>query len=169
MTNEEQYFALGAGRLYLAPASVSEAEARSLPYYAGSTKGGVTLAYSARVHEITDYFGALVRSLRYGERIRVEGRLARLYPAALARATGSRFENGVLTPGAPLPEGRLAQIRVTLVCALPDGKGEFVFSMLATPSGGFTVSLSPERDSSVSFSLAAETDGAGLSGRMVFA
>lgn len=170
-TDEEKYFALGAGRLYIAPASVTGEEARSLLYYAGPTRGGVTVSYSARIHEITDYSGALIRSLRYGERVRAEGKLSRLYPRAVSAAIGAPLTGGVLALGGTGGRGRLARVRVVLVCALPEetGGGEFVFSMLATASSGLCFSLSPERDSSVSFSLQAETDGAGLSGRLVFA
>ena len=170
MTNEEKVFGLGAGRLYIAPASVSEEEARTLPYYAGPTKGGVTLTYNAKIHEITDYCGRLVRSLRYGERVRAEGRLSRLYPRVLTALTAAPAWDGVLGLGGIGDSGRLVQVRAVLVCALPEeaGGGEFVFSMLATASEKVMLTLSSMHDSSVGFSLTGETDGAGFSGRMVF-
>jgi len=169
MTNEEKVFGLGAGRLYIAPASVSEEEARTLPYYAGPTKGGVTLTYTTKIHEITDYYGRLVRSLRYGERVRAEGRLSRLYPRILTALAGAADAGGALSLGSVGESGRLVQLRAVLVCALPEeaGGGEFVFSMLATASVKLLLTLSSMHDSSVGFSLTGETDGAGFSGRMV--
>lgn len=166
---EEKYFGLGAGRLYIAPLSVSEEEARSLKWYAGPTKGGVTLAYRAKTHDITAWDGSLARSVRYGERIRLTGRLARLYPRVLATATGSPAAADAVLLGGRLPQGRHPRLRVMLICELPTevGGGEIVFSFRATAASGATLTLSPERDSAWSFDLTAETDSAGFAGRMV--
>ena len=170
MTNEEKFFGLGAGRLYIAPADVPEERARTLAYYAGPTKDGVNISYSAKIHEITDYDGRLIRSLRYGERITVKGRLARLHPQVLSAATGSPYAGQILALGARGDAGRLSRVRVTLVCALPDeaGGGEASFSMICSASSGASFTLSPQRDSGVSFLLCAETDDAGLTGKLVF-
>lgn len=170
MTQEEKCFGLGAGRLYVAPASTPEAEMHSLNYYAGPTKGGVQLSYAAKIHEITDYAGVLVRSIRYGERVRLSGRMARLYPRVLAAASGSRLTGDELFPGALTAAGRSARVRVLLVCPLPAeaGGGEMRFSMIASAASGFSFLLSPQRDSSYDFTLTAETDGAGFSGKLVF-
>ena len=46
--------------------------------------------------------------------------------------------------------------------------GEVVFSMRASAASGAAMLLSPERDSSWSFTLTAETDGAGFAGKAVF-
>lgn len=171
MIDEEKRFGLGAGKLYIAPAGVSAEHAVSSSWYAGPTKGGVTLAYSAKVHEITDFSGRLVRSVRYGERIRLEGELVRLYPEVLARVIGAQPSPGTLDLGGVCREGRTARVRVVLVCRLPEsaGGGEMRFSMLAGASSGAALALTGERDSAVRFVLTAETDGAGLSGRMVLA
>lgn len=166
---DEKYFGLGAGRLYIAPLSVSEEEARSLKWYAGPTKGGVTLAYTAKTHDVTGWDGSLSRSIRYGERIRLTGKLSRLYPRVLAAATGSPSGADAVLLGGRLPEGRHPRLRVMLVCELPTevGGGEIVFSFRATAASGASIHLSPERDSAWSFDLTAETDGAGFAGRMV--
>ena len=116
MIDEEKRFGLGAGKLYIAPAGVSAEHAVSSSWYAGPTKGGVTLAYSAKVHEITDFSGRLVRSVRYGERIRLEGELVRLYPEVLARVIGAQPSPGTLDLGGVCREGRTARVRVVLVC-----------------------------------------------------
>ncbi len=167
---EEKYFALGAGRLYIAPENVSEAEARSMKWYAGATKGGVQMTYFNRVHEITAWDGAVIRSVRYGERVRVEGRLLRLYPRVLSAATGSPLDGSAVYLGGRGAAGRHTRVRVTLVCALPKsaGGGEIVFSFIASAASGAVLSLSPERDSAWQFSLTAETDDAGFSGKVVF-
>lgn len=168
MVDEEKLFGLGPGRLYLAPAEVSEADARHLRYYAGPTKDGVTLSYSARIHEITDYAGKLVRSLRYGERITLTGKMSRLQPKVLSEMIGAPYENGTLAPGALPFAGKLMRVRVVLVCALPGG-GEMVFSMIASATSGMQVRLAGGFDSAVPFSLTAETDSAGMTGKLVFA
>lgn len=167
---EEKYFALGAGRLFIAPESVSEEASRSMKWYAGSTKGGVQLTYSNRVHEITAWDGSVIRSVRYGECIRVEGRLLRLYPRVLAVATGSPMDGSTVYLGARGGAGRHGRVRVTLVCALPKeaGGGEVVFSFIASAASGAALALSPERNSAWQFSLTAQTDGAGFSGKVVF-
>lgn len=169
MIEEEKRFGLGAGKLYIAPAGVSEENAVSPTWYAGPTKGGVTLSYTAKVHEITDNFGRLVRSLRYGERLRLEGELIRLYPQVLARVIGAAPYPGKLELGGIGKEGRAARVRVVLVCRIPKeaGGGEMRFSMLAGASSGASLSLTGERNSAVRFALTAETDGAGFSGKMV--
>lgn len=166
---EEKLFGLGAGRLYISPLSVSEEETRSERWLAGPTKGGVTLAYSVKNHDITGWDGSLVRRIRYGERIRLTGRLSRLYPRILAAVTGSPAdEKGVLL-GGRLPGGRHTRLRILLVCDLPSevGGGELVFSFRATAASGTSITLSPARDSSWDFDLTAETDDAGFAGRMV--
>lgn len=168
---EERYFALGPGRLYIAPASTTEAESRSMKWYAGATKGGVQITYSARMHEITAWDGAVIRTVRFGERLRVDGRILRLYPRVLAAATGSPMEGNTVYLGGRGPGGRCARVRVTLVCALPKsaGGGDVVFSFIASAASGASLSLTPERDSSWQFSLMGETDSAGFSGKAVFA
>ncbi len=167
----EKYFGLGAGHLYIAPLSVSEAEVRSEKWCAGPTKGGVTLAYAAKNHDITGWDGSLVRSIRYGERLRLTGKLSRLYPRMLSALTGSPVSAAgtAVFLGGRLPEGRHSRLRVMLVCELPAevGGGEIVFSFRATAASGASITLSPQRDSSWSFDLTAETDGAGFAGRMV--
>lgn len=171
MQEEEKYFGLGPGRLYIAPLSVPEAEARSLRYYVGPTKGGVHLAYSAKIHEITDYTGRLIRQLRYGERIRLSGRMARLYPAALRAVTGSPGQGGLTALGGQGEAGRLQRVRVILQCALPAGStggGEMGFSCVASAVSGAAFSLSGDRDCACDFSLTAESDDAGMCGRLVF-
>lgn len=168
MKNEEKVFGLGAGRLYIAPATLSEEESVALTYYVGPTKGGVTLTYAAKLHEITDYSGRVVRTLRYGERIRLEGALSRLYPVAISRILGGdASETAILFGGMP-QAGRHAPVRATLVCQLPGGVGEMRFSMLAGAAAGAALSLTGERDSAIRFTLSAETDDAGFVGRMVF-
>lgn len=168
---EEKYYGLGAGRLYIAPWHVSEEEARSLKWYAGPTKGGVTMAYSAKVHEIKGWGGEIVRSVRYGEKITLTGKLSRLYPRVLAAAVGAPIEANTVHLGGKTNEGRHARLRVILVCALPAsaGGGEIVFSMCAAAASPAAFVLSPDRDSAWSFSLTAETDDAGLKGKLVFA
>jgi len=170
MVNEEKLYGLGPGRLYIAPAEVSEKEACTLSYYAGPTKDGVKLAYSVKIHEIVDYYGALVRSLRYGERVRVEGRLTRLHPKVIARLLGSPEDAYAIRFGGTPARGKLTRVRVVLVCALPAeaGGGEMRFSMLATASSEAILALSGGRDSAIGFALTAETDDAGFSGRLVF-
>lgn len=169
MMDEEKRFGLGAGKLYVAPAGVSEENAVSPTWYAGPTKGGVTLTYTAKVHEITDISGRPVRSVRYGERIRLEGELVRLYPEVIARVIGAPPFPGKLELGGVSLAGRTARVRAVLVCRLPKsaGGGEMRFSMLAGACSGAALSLTGERDSAVRFALSAETDGAGFSGRMV--
>lgn len=168
--NEEKCFGLGPGRLYIAPVSIPEEELFTMPWYAGPTKDGVTLSYCAKVHEITDYFGTLVRSVRYGERIRLEGKLSRIYPGAICRAVGAPFYGGEIPLGALSDAGRCAQVRVGILCTLPEGAGggDMRFVMRASASSGAILALSAQRDSSVAFSLTAETDGAGMTGRLVF-
>lgn len=166
---EEKLFGLGAGRLYISPLSVSEEESRSKLWYAGPTKGGVTLAYSVKNHDITGWDGSLVRRIRYGERIRLTGRLSRLNPRVLSVVTGSPAGEGGVLLGGRLPGGRHTRLRVVLVCDLSEevGGGEIVFSFRATAASGTSVTLSPARDSAWDFDLTAETDSAGFAGRMV--
>lgn len=168
--NEEKCFGLGPGRLYIAPVSVPEEEVFTIPWYAGPTKDGVTLSYCAKVHEITDYFGTLVRSVRYGERIRLEGKLSRIYPGAICRAVGAPVGEGVIPLGAVCGAGRCAQVRVGILCTLPEGAGggEMRFLMRASAASGAILALSAQRDSAVAFTLSAESDGAGMTGRLVF-
>ncbi len=162
MQNEEKIIGLGAGRLYLAPASVTEEQAQDSRYFAGPTRGGVTLVWSARIHEITAYTGRLVRAIRFGERVRLEGRLARLSPVLFSYMTG-RWERE------RLPASR-TRMRVVLRCALPPaaGGGEMVFSMIASQTGTPSLTLHSSRDSSYPFTLTAESDDAGMTGRLVF-
>lgn len=169
--NEEKCFGLGPARLYIAPMGVTEEALFSMPWYAGPTKDGVTLTYTAKVHEIRDYFGNLVRSIRYGERIRLDGRLSRLYPAAICRAVGAPVGASVIPLGAVSDAGRGMQVRVGLSCALPAdcGGGEMRFTMRASAASGAVMALSGLRDSSLGFSLTAESDGAGFAGKLVFA
>ena len=56
-----------------------------------------------------------------------------------------------------------------LVSEIPEsaGGGEVVFSMRAGASSGMSVQFSPERDSAWDFSLTAECDDAGVSGKLV--
>jgi hypothetical protein len=162
---EEQIFGLGAGRLYIAPATVSEADATSLTYYAGPTKGGVTLSYTAKTHDILGWGGEVVRTIRYGDRLKLTGRLSRLYPRVLAAATSGTLKEGVVTfGGAPT-----RRVRVVLVADLPEeaGGGETVFSFLAAAASPFSLSLTPDHDSGWEFCLLAETDGAGFTGKWV--
>lgn len=168
--NEEKLFGIGAGRLYIAPAWVDAERSVSVAYYAGPTRGGVTLAYQNKIHEITDYYGRLIRQIPYGDRIRVEGRLARLYPQVMNRLIGAPQSTTAVRFGESGEGGRAAQVRVTLVCTLPEsaGGGEMCFSMLASAVSGAAMAFSADRDSSVSFSLTGESDGAGFSGRLVF-
>ncbi len=167
---EEKYFALGAGRLYIAPWGTADTEIRSLKWYAGQTKGGVTLAYAAKTHEIYGWGGELLRTVRYGERIRLTGRLARLYPRVIAAATGSPVSGQAVLLGGECGEGRHRSVRVLLVSEIPEraGGGEVVFDMRAAASSGLSLSLTPDRDSAWEFQLSAERDDAGFSGRLVF-
>lgn len=166
---EEKCFGLGPGRLYIAPVGVGEEELFTMPWYAGPTKDGMTLSYCAKIHDITDYYGTLVRSVRYGERITLEGKLSRIYPAAICRAVGADPRTGEIPFGAVGDGGRCLQLRVGILCPLPAqaGGGEMRFLMRTSASVEAVVSLSAQRDSSVSFRLQGETDGAGFSGRMV--
>lgn len=168
---EEKYYALGAGRLYIAPWGTPDDEVRSLKWYAGATKGGVTLAYTAKTHEIYGWGGELVRTVRYGEKIRLSGKLARLYPRVIAAATGSPLNSAEILLGGKTDEGRHARVRVVLVSEIPErtGGGEVVFSMRASASSGMAAALSAERDSAWEFSLHAERDDAGFFGKLVFA
>lgn len=169
MTQEEKIFALGPGRLYIAPAGIPESKIRSLLYYAGPTKGGVTLKYETKIHEITDYRGKVIRCIPYGEKLRAEGKLARLNPHVLADAVGIPYEKRILAFGSRRKSGRIHRLRVMLVCTIPAeaGGGEFVFSMICTAASGTAFTLSPERDSSYTFSFLGESDGAGMQGKAV--
>ena len=166
---EEKIFALGPGRLYIAPAGIPENKIRSLLYYAGPTKGGVTLKYETKIHEITDYRGKVIRAIPYGERLRAEGKLARLNPHVLADAIGAPYEKRVLSFGGRRKAGRATRLRLMLVCAIPPeaGGGEFVFSMICTAASGTAFTLSADRDCSYTFSLLGESDGAGMIGKAV--
>lgn len=165
---EEKYYALGAGRLYIAPWETPEAEVRSLKWYAGQTKGGVTLAYTAKEYEIRGWDGELQRTVRYGGKIRLTGKFARLYPRVIAAATGAPVSDSAILLGGKGDAGT-ARVRVILVSEIPEsaGGGEVVFSMIAGASSGMSVHFSPERDSAWDFSLTAESDDAGVSGKLV--
>ncbi|MBQ8746243.1 MAG: hypothetical protein IJZ08_00035 [Clostridia bacterium] len=165
---EEKYYALGAGRLYIAPWETPEAEVRSLKWYAGQTKGGVTLAYTAKEYEVRGWGGELQRTVRYGGKIRLTGKFARLYPRVIAAATGAPVSDSAILLGGK-GEAGTARVRVILVSEIPEsaGGGEVVFSMRAGASSGMSVHFSPERDSAWDFSLTAESDDAGVSGKLV--
>ena len=167
--NEEKCFGLGPGRLYIAPVGVGEEELFRMTWYAGPTKDGMTLSYSAKTHEITDCAGRLVRTVRYGERIVLEGRLSRLYPGAICRAIGADAPAGEILFGSVGQGGRCASLTVGILTPLPAeaGGGEMRFVMRASASSAAALALSALRDSSVSFRLTGETDGAGFTGRMV--
>ncbi len=166
---EEKCFGLGPGRLYIAPVGVGEEELFRIPWYAGPTKDGMTLSYSAKIHEITDYTGAVVRSVRYGEKIVLEGKLSRLYPAAICRAIGADVRTGEIPFGSLGAAGRCASLTVGIITPLPAeaGGGDMRFVMRASASSSAALALSALRDSAVSFRLTGETDGAGFAGRMV--
>ncbi len=163
---ETTTYTLGAARLYIAPAEVPEGEATSLKYYAGPTSGGVRLTYTPRLHEVKNWAGDTVTSIRYGEKITLTGKLSRLYPRVLAAATGSVYTDGTVYPG---KSRRLARVRVVLLCDIPDeaGGGEAVFSFLAAAASPAAVHLLPTKDGGWDFSLTAQTDGAGLWGKWV--
>ena len=165
---EEKYYALGAGRLYIAPWETPEAEVRSLKWYAGQTKGGVTLSYTAKEYEVRGWGGELQRTVRYGGKIRLTGKFARLYPRVIAAATGAPVSDAAILLGGKKETGT-ARVRVVLVSEIPQsaGGGEVVFSMRAGASSGMSVHFSPERDSAWDFLLTAESDDAGVSGKLV--
>ncbi len=167
---EEKYYALGAGRLYIAPIGTPDTEMRSLKWYAGPTKGGVTLKYTAKEHEIYGWGGELVRTVRYGEKITLTGKLARLYPRVLSAATGAPSEGTSVLLGGKTDEGRHARVRVVLVTEIPEraGGGEVVFEMRCAASSAMTAAFSPDRDSAWEFALTAQRDDAGFSGKLVF-
>ena len=111
----------------------------------------------------------MIRAIPYGERLRAEGVLARLNPHVLADAIGASYDKRVLSFGARRKTGRITRIRLLLVCAIPPeaGGGEFVFSMICTAASGTAFTLSADRDSSYTFSLLGESDGAGMQGKAV--
>jgi len=170
MIQKEKLFGLGPGRLYIAPPEMSEKEAMSLACYAGPTKDGVTLFTESRIHEITDADGVLIRSIRYGERLRLTGKFSRLYPQVIARALGLEEHGTEILFGQYGKGGRGARLRVVLVCTLPEeaGGAEMRFSMTAGITSPFRLPMNGEREGGIPFTLTAETDGAGFSGRLVF-
>ena len=86
-------FALTSGELYLASGAVGKKDMRRPENYAGPTRGGVRVKYTARVSEIFDEDGNVAATLRYGERTCVSGTLARISPRLLSVLIGSDAEN----------------------------------------------------------------------------
>ena len=102
-------FALTSGELYLASGAVEKKDMRRPENYAGPTRGGVKVKYTARVSEIFDEDGNVAATLRYGERTCVSGTLARISPRLLSVLIGSDAENIV-----PSADGLSENVRIEI-------------------------------------------------------
>lgn len=100
---ETKEFALGPATLYIAGGRVSESELESSVHKAGDTDGGLQLKYESKLRELYDVEGNPAGTLRYGERLRLRGRLCRITPAAMTCFS------------------RKGAVSVLIVCPLPDG------------------------------------------------
>lgn len=115
MTDAEQKrieeFTLGPGVLYIGNKDMREDELEAYEYKFGDTDNGCTLEYEYKVRELFDIEGNAAAILRYGEMMRIRGKLCRVLSDSLRLVCdGGRVFGG--TSG----------LAVLLVCPLPDGE-----------------------------------------------
>ena len=100
---ETKEFATGPAALYMAGGRIPEAVLESPEYAAGTTDGGLRLSYSSKTRELYDVEGNSAGTLRYGESLKINGKLCRLTAAAVNCFAEKR------------------SLSVLVVCPLPDG------------------------------------------------
>lgn len=153
----ENEFALAPGKLYLCAGNVARSAMRCPENYAGPTRGGVKVKYSAKNHEITDADGNTVATLRYGERVTVTGNLARITPHMIAELIGADGENVSDTGMVRLSAGRpsLKYLTFYLVCPI-DGGEEFELYLRSSAADCATFSLGTSDENGLAFTLVSE-------------
>ena len=102
-------FSLGPGSLYIAGGRTSERDLELSGIKAGDTDGGCVIKYEYKTKEICDIGGVTAAILRYGEKVKVSGRLLRISSAALPLLMSDGGEEGC---------GVLSAL---FICPLPDG------------------------------------------------
>ena len=165
-------FALTSGELYLASGAVEKKDMRRPENYAGPTRGGVRVKYTARVSEIFDEDGNVAATLRYGERTCVSGTLARISPRLLSVLIGSDAENivpsadGLSADGSAVLalSGECAHrntLSFLLICPL-DGGEEFQLYLRSSAPSEAVMELGTCSENGISFSVTSES---GLTGK----
>ena len=158
--NKEFY--LGPGSLYIAEGRTSERELELSGIKAGDTDGGCVIKYEYKTKELCDIGGDTAAILRYGEKVKVSGRLVRISSAALPLLMSGGGEEGCGVLSAlficPLPDGDFFRVYLNggtstgytfksvagggldfeLICGRGCSKPEFVYSGAgeATSEGG---------------------------------
>ena len=102
-------FSLGPGSLYIAKGKTSERELELSGIKAGDTDGGCVIKYEYKTKELCDIGGDTAAILRYGEKVKVSGRLLRISSSALPLLMSGGGEEG---------SGVLSAL---FICSLPDG------------------------------------------------
>lgn len=160
-------FALTSGELYLASGAVEKKDMRRPENYAGPTRGGVRVKYTARVSEIFDEDGNVAATLRYGERTCVSGTLARISPRLLSVLIGSDAENIVPSADGSAElalSGERAHrntLSFLLICPL-DGGEEFQLYLRSSAPSEAVMELGTCSENGISFSVISES---GLTGK----
>lgn len=156
-------FALSPGKLYLCAGKIPKEKMRCPENYAGPTRGGVKVKYSAKTHEINDADGNTVAVLRYGERMTVTGNLARITPHMIAELIGAEGENVTSSGTVRLSAGRpgLKHLTFYLVCPIDNGE-EFELYLLSSAADSAVFSLGTPDENGMAFTLVSENS---LNGR----
>lgn len=96
-------FAPGPGTIYVKRGRVPESEMEDYSFKLGDTDGGCRITYEYKTRTLYDVEGNAAATLRYGELMRIKGRLCRILGDALPCLTGDD------------------KITFLLVCPLPGG------------------------------------------------
>lgn len=96
-------FAPGPGTIYVKGGNVPESEVEDYRYKLGDTDGGCRIIYEYKTRTLYDVDGNAAATLRYGETMRIKGRLCRLLTDALPCLTGDHAVTALLV--CPLPDG----------------------------------------------------------------
>ena len=68
-------FVLGPGEIYIRPGKVPQDEMEKYMYKAGDLMGGCSLKYEYSIRELYDVNGDIAGTLRYGEKLKLKGKL----------------------------------------------------------------------------------------------
>lgn len=153
----ENEFALAPGKLYLCAGNVPKNEMQRKENYAGPTRGGVKVKYSAKKKEILDTDGNTVATVRYGEKVTVSGSLARITPHIIAELIGADGENvsneGTVKLSSDKPS--MSCLTFYLVCPIEDGE-EFEVYLRSGVASSATFSLGTADENGLAFTLVSE-------------
>ena len=81
-------FTLGPGEIYVRPGKVPQEQMEEYMYKAGDLMDGCNLKYEYSVRDLYDVDGNIAGTLRYGEKLRLRGKLCCILKDALATLTG---------------------------------------------------------------------------------